>query len=510
MKIKKIAIVGGGTAGWLAANHLGVELCSDPNIEITLIESKDVPVIGVGEGTVPYIKTTLKKFGIKEVDLLCTCDATFKQGIKFENWLDTKKNGENNFYYHPFSSPYPKGYDVTNYWLHNRESLDFSELSDTYSVSESNKSPKEKSSAPYSGLVDYAYHFNAAKFSNLLAKNAIDKFSVKHKHETIRQVELDQEGFIEKLIYETGEEEQFDFFIDCSGFSALLVEKALKFPFVDKSKQILTDSAFVLQVPSDAKDEIVPYTLARAHDAGWIWDIPLTTRRGVGFVYSSQYMSEDHAVQSFSQYLQQDVEQSELRKISMKIGYRDSFWEKNCAVLGLAQGFVEPLEATSILVTDFSANLLSKNFPKYKEDIEISSSYCNKAVKYTWERVIDFVQLHYLISDRKDSEFWRANISNTYVSDVLAERLAMWRITPPKKSDFFSSFDIFGVENYLFVVYGMKYSTRLGSLTEKAKKQSKELIDEVHAQSELMSKTLLSHRQWLSELKTAYELMVEN
>ncbi len=499
MNIKRVAIVGGGSAGWMAANHLGAELSRDPSIEITLIESKDIPVIGVGEGTVPRIKETLQKFGISEIDLITRCDVSFKQGIKFANWMDKEKHGVDNFYYHPFSSPYPSGFDVNNYWLSQRDSLEYSRLSEIYLVAEANKSPKHISSGPYSGAVDYAFHFNAAKFSLLLAENAKERFAVKHKYETIEQVELNSDGSIKSLIYSSREEEKFDFYVDCSGFRSVLMER-LAVPFLDKSSQILTDSALVLQEPTTENMEIAPYTLATAHDAGWIWDIPLTSRRGLGFVYSSAHMSESQVEESFSSYLGRDLGFSDLRKVPMKIGFRKKFWEKNCVALGLAQGFVEPLEATSILVTDFSAQLLAKNFPKTTQDCEILSEHCNRAVEYTWERVIDFIQLHYFVSDRRDTDFWRDCTSNENMSDVLRERLAMWRLAPPKSSDFFSSFDIFGVENYLFVLYGMLYPTRKGILGPGEAERSSKLIATVNNNSQDLLQKLLPHREWLGKL----------
>lgn len=503
MKIKRVAIVGGGTAGWLAANHLGVELGRDPDIEITLIESTDIPVIGVGEGTVPRIKETLQKFGISELDLLMTCDATFKQGIKFSNWMSAEKYGKNHFYYHPFSSPYPSGFDVTGYWLNHRDSLDFSRLSELFVAAESNRSPKQVSSPPFVGLVDYAYHFNAAKFSDLLARNACEKFSVKRRFETIDQVLCNADGSIQKLVFKSGAMEEYDFFIDCTGFSSLLIGKTLGTPFLDKSDCVLSDTALALQEPTMEMEEIPPYTLATAHTSGWVWDIPLTNRRGVGFVYASKYMDEEAAVEAFSKYIGRDLQNENLRKVPMKIGYRELFWNKNCVALGLAHGFVEPLEATSILVTDFSAQLLARNFPVMREDIPVLAGYCNKTVAFTWERVIDFVQLHYFISDRRDSAFWCDATENMSISDVLRERLDMWKIMAPKKSDFFSAFDMFSVENYLFVLYGMHYPTRPPVLGEKEAMKSEQLIYQQQSKSEQMASALLSHRIWLVELRKA-------
>ncbi|BFL82759.1 hypothetical protein LFREDSHE_12090 [Shewanella baltica] len=224
--------------------------------------------------------------------------------------------------------------------------------------------------------------------------------------------------------------------MDCSGFSSIIIDKVLKVPFESKSSELLTDTVLVQQVPLNAKENINPYTTATAHKAGWIWDIPLTTRRGTGFVYSSRYMSDEEALTLYADYLQVDKAQFKPRKIPMEIGYRKEFWHKNCVALGLAQGFVEPLEATSILVSDFSAELLARHFPRTIEDISISTSYYNSVITYVWERVVDFIKLHYCISDRKDSSFWLDNQKEDTISFELKQRLARFKLRPPHQSDF--------------------------------------------------------------------------
>lgn len=503
MKIKRVAIIGGGTAGWLAANHLGVELKHDNEIEITVIESQDIGIIGVGEGTVPYIKKSLQRFGISEAELLATCDVAFKQGIKFVDWLNPAKHGEGNFYYHPFTSPYPSGFDITPYMLANSETIDFSAVTEVIGISESMRSPKRISSPPYVGEVNYAYHFNAVKFGKLLAKNATEKLSIKHLIATVVGAKKNDDGSIGKLQLKDGAELEFDFYVDCSGFASLLIDHELQVPFIDKSAQILTDTALTLQISTDGISEIKPYTTATAHKAGWIWDIPLTQRRGTGFVYSSAHMSESEAVEQFSKYLQLDLESLSPRKIPMKIGYREKFWCKNCVALGLAQGFVEPLEATSILLTDFSAELFARNFPRMQEDVTALSDYCNRVVSYSWERVIDFVQLHYCISDRDDSDFWRDNTHSTALSDTLKERLAMWKINHPKKTDFFSRFDLFDVDNYLFVLYGMKYITRNIPISNYEIENSNTQLQQIKLLSQKLCNELPGHREWLSKFERA-------
>ncbi len=506
MKVKNIAIIGGGTAGWLAANHLAVELRADPDIKITVIESPEIGIIGVGEGTVPHIKKSLMKFGISEAELLATCDTTFKKGIKFVDWMTPVATNPDNFYYHPFASPYPAGIDVTSLYLKNAATMHFAEVSEVPVLAEAMRSPKRISSLPYEGAVNYAYHFNAVKFGQLLAKNAREKLHVLHKFATIIDAQLNADGEVAHLVSKEGEQLTYDFYVDCTGFNSLLIGKLFKVPFVDKSSQIFTDTALAVQIPTECQTEIAPYTLAKAHSAGWLWDIPLTKRRGVGFVYSSAHMSESAALENFSSYLKLDVEKLSPRKIPMRMGYREKFWCKNAVALGLAQGFVEPLEATSIFVTDFAAELFARNFSVEKDSMSVAADYCNKVVSYTWERVIDFVQMHYCVSDRQDSEFWRANTNEAKLSDVLAERLAMWKINAPKKPDFFSRFDLFDVDNFLFVLYGMKFKTRSKSMTAYEEQYFVREIEKIKMTGQKLSGELLGHRDWLEKFLAAYTL----
>lgn len=504
MKIKRIAIIGGGTAGWLAANHLGAELCHDPEFEITLIESLDVPTIGVGEGSVPYLAKGLKRFGISEAEMLLTCDATFKQGIKFVNWLDPKQHGENH-YYHSFDTPYPAGVDVSNYWLANAAARPFDDVGIQARICELGLSPKRKGSGDYEGALSYAYHFNALKFAGLLANNAKSRFNVKHQFATIKGAEVCQSGRITHLVTADDTSLAFDFYVDCSGFASILIDKTLKVPFVSKANELLTDTVLVQQVALGADEEINPYTTATAHKAGWIWDIPLTTRRGTGFVYSSRHMSDEEALGLYADYLNVDSAQFNPRKIPMKVGYRETFWHHNCVALGLAQGFVEPLEATSILVSDFSAELLARNFPRHLEDIDVLTPHYNQVTTYVWERVVDFIKLHYCISDRTDSDFWLDNKNSETISQELYQRLARFALKPPHASDFFGRFELFDHKNFLYVLYGMKFNTAAPVLSAQEVKHCEALMtgnDQLVVKAASM---LLKHRDWLEGLKQAFE-----
>lgn len=505
-KIKEIAILGGGTAGWLAANHLASTLQAEHDISITLIESAEIGIIGVGEGTVPLIRQSLQRFGISEADLLTSCDASFKTGIKFADWMspDPARNKHGNFFYHPFASAFPDGLDANNFYLKHQANLSYSAMTVSVALSEAMKCPKRVSSAPYEGVVNYAYHFNAVKFGQLLANNARKRFAVKHKIATIQSAELAEDGSIAALLCADGERLQFDFYLDCSGFHALLLGQTMGIKFIDKSAQILNDRALTIQIPSAENAALAPYTLASAHSAGWTWDIPLPTRRGVGFVYSSDFLSDEQAHLGLARYLQQDPEQINPRKIQMQIGYRERFWHKNVVALGLAQGFVEPLEATAIFVTDFAARLFAENLSLDKTTMSLAADYYNHTLSYVWERVIDFVQLHYAISDRRDSEFWRANTEAAKLSETLQYRLALWRVHAPKQSDFFSHFDLFDVNNFLYVLYGMRYPTANKAISHYAEQAIAGKIRQVAAQAQQLQHELLDQRDWLNRFHQAY------
>lgn len=364
MRINRIAIVGGGTAGWLAANHLGRVLSGNPEISITLIESPDIPVIGVGEGTVPAIRHSLQQFGISETDFVNSCDVSFKQGIKYVNWLDKGKHGLNNSYYHLFDYPYPFGEDLTNYWLGGDKSVSFPHLvSSQASICDADLAPKRITTPEYEGDTTYAYHFDARKFSALLKKNAMGRFGVEYKSANVVDAHMDRSGNIESLVTKEWGTLDFDFYIDATGLSCVLLGKKLGTDFISKKDQLLVDAALVAQVPADQNEEIPSYTIATAHQAGWIWDIALPERRGVGFVYSTSHLSDAAAEEKFLRYLGAANGNHRFRKIPIVVGRRESFWVKNCVALGLSQGFVEPLEATSILLSDFGSRLLAEKFP---------------------------------------------------------------------------------------------------------------------------------------------------
>lgn len=499
MNIQTVAIIGGGTAGWLAANHLGKALL-DKNVSITLIESPDIPTIGVGEGTVPTIRKTLQSFGISETEFIKRCDVTFKQSIKFQNWLDKSLHGPTNFYHHLFEPPSPMGDDLSALWLQ-EQAQGYSQLvSSQHAICEANLAPKLITTPEYQAIQGYAYHLNAAKFALLLADNAQQKFAVNHIKANVVDTKLHLDGSIDSLILDTIGDQQFDFYIDCSGFESILLAKALNVPFVDKSKQLFINKAVVVQVPTEPDAIIPPYTKATAHQAGWIWDIALSSRRGIGLVYSNAHLEDEQAVQKLNRYLDGRLDQYSYRTISMTVGYRKQFWAKNCVALGLAQGFLEPIEATSIMLTDFAAGYLANRFPATTEQMAALSDRFNQTMTYAWERVVEFAKMHYCLSDRTDSDFWIENRDPQTIPEGLQNKLALWNKYVPMSEDLFSKFEVFNVENYLYVLYGMKYATKTPQISEVSLIEAKKHAYRIEQRANLLCQQLPSHRALLQQI----------
>ncbi|WP_417624822.1 tryptophan halogenase family protein [Paremcibacter congregatus] len=466
--IKSIVIVGGGTAGWLAANYLARCLKAGPgdDFSITLIESPDIPTIGVGEGTVPSMRQTLKFLGISETEFIRECDATFKQSIEFVDWLHVPKDGKHHRYYHLFDDPIRQDFDLTPYWL--KGCAGATNYADAVSMQslfcDQSRGPKHITTPEYEGASGYAYHLDAVKFAKLLTRHATERHGVRHLLGNVTQVVVKDTGHVDYLDTDRCGRLQADFYVDCSGFASLLVGGALGVPFIDKGDELFVDHAVAIQVPYvDPEGPIASQTISTARDAGWIWDIGLSARRGTGYVYSSKYTDHDTAEQVIRDYIGPAADELPSRKIPMRIGYRETFWQGNCVAIGLSQGFIEPLEATALLMVDGACRMLAEQFPTDSAALDGAAKRYNRLLRYGYDRVIDFIKLHYYLSRRDDSAFWIDNRRAETVSDHLLERLDQWRYAPPSAYDFFSKFEVFNLENYLYVLYGMDFVTDMAS-----------------------------------------------
>ncbi len=471
-KIRRIVIVGGGTAGWITAGLVAARFQGVPGDfvpSITLVESPNVPIIGVGEGTWPTLRGTLKKIGVRETDFIRECDATFKQGAKFCKWTT---GAEDDGYYHPLVLP--EAYSHANInkpwltgvapWLNGDRSEPFAHaVCAQADACERGLAPKTITSPEFDGALNYAYHLNAGKFSSFIQKHCVDNLGVNHVLADMIDVTQDEQGYITSITTEQAGEIKGDLFVDCTGFKSLLLGEAMGVEFKDCSDVLFADTALAVRAPyADDRAPIASHTISTAQEAGWIWDIGLSTRRGIGHVYSSKYIDEDRARQQLVDYLV-DIgakpDELEMRKIPIRSGHRTHFWEKNVVAVGLSAGFLEPLEASAIVLVEMSAGMLSEQMPATRSAMRVIANRFNDIFLYRWERIVDFLKLHYCVTKRTDSQFWIDNADPKTIPDSLLELLELWRDQPPWDGDFVHNEEVFPSSSYQYVLYGMGFET---------------------------------------------------
>lgn len=460
----KVIVIGGGSAGWISAAMLAASFKrTGRDIQVELIESANIPTIGVGEGTFPTILNTLYEIGLSEKDFLTECEASYKQGALFRNWLYNPDEQEH-AYYHPFDPPEtPKGIDLTGFWVRQRQqtktTADFAHSVGVQAhLCDANLAPKDNATPDYAWMAKYAYHLDAAKLGDIIKKHATEQLSVKHSYAEICDVQLDDEGFI--LSVSDTDEKYYaaDFFIDCSGFRSLLLGEALNVPFIDKSQYLAVDHAVVLQAPySDPQEaSVTTHTIATAQPAGWIWDIALQNRRGTGYVYSSRHCSKEQAEKTLLDY-HGISNRDALRHIAFTSGYRELSWKNNCVAIGFSSGFVEPLEATAIAMVDAGVRSLAANFPTNRAAAKVRQKHYNRIFTSRWDNIIDFIKLHYCLTQRNDTDFWREQTDPKTIPASLQEKLETWKHYGATEGDFPNRYDIFSVASWKYIIYGMDY-----------------------------------------------------
>lgn len=408
-KIQNVVVAGGGTAGWMTASLLAKVL--GKTINITLVESDAIGIIGVGEATIPPIVNFNSAIGVDEKEFLKACNGTIKLGIEFNNW---NKDGDS--YMHAFGNIGKKFpfCDFHHFWLKSQQtansdrSIDASSFWDyslNYQVAKQNKFAPI-STIPNTNLpgVAYAYHFDAGLYAKFLNKHA-QNMGVKRIEGKITKVQQDTEtGYINKLTLENGISVEGDLFIDCTGLAALLIEKTLSTGFEDYSHWLPCDRA--IAAPCEKTESIEPYTRSSAHQVGWQWRIPLQNRTGNGLVYASKHMTDEEAKALLLENIH-GKPLAEPRVIPFKTGRRRKQWNKNVVSIGLASGFFEPLESTNIHLVQTAAIRLVKFFPHNGINTEEVNEF-NRQSKLEAEGIRDFIILHYKLNSRGDSEFWRA------------------------------------------------------------------------------------------------------
>ncbi len=469
--IRKILVVGGGTAGWLTACYLAKLLGSTARdaIQIELVESPDIGIIGVGEGTFPSIRGTLAAVGIDESRFLRECSATFKQGIKFAHWVRPPGAPGADHYFHPFNLPSQRGGapELLPYWLLGAagpEQAFADAVTMQKRVADASRAPKKRGEADYQGRMNYAYHFDAVRFAALLAEHG-QSLGVVRTLATVQDIELDERGAIAKVHTQESGSRCADLYIDCSGMRAGLIGGALGEPMRSVQDVLFVDSAVAMQVPYARQDApLASYTISTAHEAGWTWDIGLQQRRGVGYVYSSAHCDDNRAETVLRDYVGPAAETLTARKLKFQSGYRALQWKHNCVAIGLSAGFLEPLESTGIGLIEIAAYLVSHLLPNDGGMQHVAKQF-NEMMRARYERIIDFLKLHYCLSQRTDTAFWRDNTALASVPESLQARLAMWRCRPPHRLDFITDIEMFPPASWQFILYGMEFKTDLSALS---------------------------------------------
>jgi tryptophan halogenase len=524
-RIKDVVILGGGTAGWMSAAYLGKAL--QGSVRITVLEAPGIPKIGVGEATVPNLQRVFFNYlGLKEDDWMRECNAAFKTAIKYINWhtpgdgvaQPRRINGEwPDQFYHPFGLlPNCDQIPLSHYWAYKRlrgqtdEPFDYACFRESV-IMDHNLAPRFRDGKP---ATYYAWHFDAHLVADFLRRFSTTRQGVIHVQDELEGVNLRPDGFIASLKTKTGRVLAGDLFHDCSGFRGLLINKALAEPFLDMSDLLLCDSAVASAVPNDdARLGIEPFTSAIAMQSGWTWKIPMLTRHGTGYVYSSKFTSQDEATEDFCKLWNLDPNTVNLNKIRFRVGRNRRSWVKNCVGVGLSSLFLEPLESTGIYFITAAVYQLVRHFPDKRFD-KILQDRFNWEIETMFDDTRDFIQAHFYFAKRNDTPFWRAQ-KDLRLADGIKEKIAMYRAGMPinqPASDEPTYYDNFEVEFRNFWTNGSYYCifAGLGFIPEhplpllaykpESVKKAEALFARVKQQQQEMRETLPTNYEFLRHL----------
>lgn len=420
--LKRIVIAGGGSAGWMTAAALS-SLLDPQSVSITLIESDEIGTVGVGEATIPDIINFNRMLGLKEDEFMKATQATFKLGIEFIDWA---RKGD--AYIHPFSvhGVDMNGIDFHQYWLHTQAHGNAHPI-EHYNIcavaAAHNRFalpvPDPRSVLSY---IRYAYHFDATLYARYLREYATAR-GVKRIEGKIQEVlQAPESGNLTGLRLDSDAIVPGDFFFDCTGFRALLLEKTLGVPYVDWRHWLPCDSA--LAVPCRHAGPLTPYTRSTARTAGWQWRIPTQLRTGNGHIYCREFMSDDEAAAVLLANLDGEALAAP-RQIRFAAGHREEFWKKNCIAIGLSAGFLEPLESTSIYLIQEGISRFISLFPDASLPEVVRTEY-NRHMRQEFEQVRDFIVLHYCATERDDTPFWNY-CRNMSIPDSLRHKIELFR-----------------------------------------------------------------------------------
>jgi tryptophan 6-halogenase len=519
--VNKVVVVGGGTAGWMTAAYLKKAL---HRLDVTLVESPNIRTIGVGEGTFSTIKLFLDFLGLDERDWMPRCNATYKLGIRFADWATRPGH-----FYHPFQRfEVVDGFNLGEWWLHlkqHEEPFD-SACFTVPALCDAQRSPRfldgtvfddkvRDQFGPGSGMArnkalsehrvqyPYAYHFDAALLADFLKELAVG-MGVRHVADDVVDVPLEEDGSIARLVTADHGVIQGDLYIDCSGSRSILINKALGDPFLSAADQLLCDRALAFQLPVDVRvTGLDPCTTSTGLSAGWAWNIPLYGRLGTGYVYSSQFLSQDEAEREMRAFLGPAAEGITPNPIRIRLGRQSRSWVKNCVAIGLSSGFLEPLEASGIFLIQNGIEELVRHFPTDSLDETVIRSY-NRVVADCFDGVRNFLLLHYAASDRRDTPFWRATKESAAIPEDLAERLALWRRRLPDHRTIPAAFHGFEAYSYASILLGVNSEvsqSSLPALSHLEEKRALEAFRNLRTRTRQLVATLPSQVEYLTSMR---------
>jgi hypothetical protein len=475
-QIRKVVILGGGTAGWMAASYLGKAL--GPEVTITVLEAPAIGRIGVGEATVPNLhKVFFDYLGLAEEEWMRECNASFKMGIKFINWrtpgsgeaTPRSMDGTSDHFYHLFGLlPNHGNLPLSHYWTAKRlagqtdEPFDYACYREP-PILDAKLSPRFLDGTKWT---NYAWHFDAKLVADFLQRFAVTKQGAIHIEDEMTEAVINQQGQISALRTKGGRTIEGDLFIDCSGLRGLLINQAMKEPFLDMSDYLLNDRAVATAVPHDDSAGVEPYTSSIAMSGGWTWKIPMLGRFGTGYVYSSRFTTKDEATEEFCRMWNLDPETQPLNHVRFRVGRNRRAWVKNCVSIGLASCFLEPLESTGIYFIYAALYQLAKHFPDKRFDPILTDRF-NAEIETMFDDSRDFVQAHFSFAPRADTPFWRA-CKELALSDDIQEKIKMYRaglaVNMPltDESTYYANFDaefrnFWNNSNYYCIFAGLNF-----------------------------------------------------